>query len=69
MRVSFAATGAASSQPMARDVFVIGSINVDLVVRAETLPGPGEKISAAGPVYPGSYGQQQIQADVLRVAP
>ena len=30
---------------MARDVFVIGSINVDLVVRAETLPGPGETVT------------------------
>jgi ribokinase len=30
---------------MAGDVFVIGSINVDLVVRAETLPGPGETVT------------------------
>ena len=30
---------------MARDVFVIGSINVDLVVRAQTLPAPGETVT------------------------
>ena len=29
---------------MARDVYVIGSVNLDLVVRAETLPGPGETV-------------------------
>jgi ribokinase len=30
---------------MARDVYVIGSVNLDLVVRAETLPGPGETVT------------------------
>ena len=30
---------------MARDVYVIGSVNVDLVVRAESLPGPGETVT------------------------
>jgi ribokinase len=30
---------------MAGDVFVIGSINVDLVVRAGTLPSPGETVT------------------------
>ena len=30
---------------MARDVYVIGSINVDLVVRAESLPTPGETVT------------------------
>ena len=44
-------------------------IDVRRDLRPHPLPGPGEKISAAGPVYPGSYGQDQIQADVLRVAP
>ena len=32
------------------------------------LPGPGDRISAAGPVYQGSYGQRQIQAIELHVA-
>ena len=30
---------------MARDVYVVGSINVDLVVTAETLPRPGETVA------------------------
>ena len=30
---------------MARDVYVVGSINVDLVVTAATLPGPGETVA------------------------
>ena len=30
---------------MARDVYVVGSINVDLVVTAATLPGPGETVT------------------------
>jgi ribokinase len=30
---------------MARDVYVVGSINLDLVVRAATLPGPGETVT------------------------
>ena len=29
---------------MARDVYVIGSVNLDLVVRAATLPSPGETV-------------------------
>ena len=33
-----------------------------------TLPGPGDRISAAGPVYRGSYGQRQIEAIELHVA-
>ena len=44
-------------------------IDVRRDLRPDPLPGPGEKISAAGPVYRGSYGQRQIQDDVLRVAP
>ena len=42
-------------------------IDVRAGLRPRPLPGPGERISAAGPVYPGSYGQRQIQAEVLRV--
>ena len=30
---------------MARDVYVVGSVNVDLVVRAATLPAPGETVT------------------------
>ena len=30
---------------MARDVYVVGSVNLDLVVRAATLPGPGETVT------------------------
>jgi hypothetical protein len=44
-------------------------IDVGAELRPRPLPGPGDVISAAGPVYRGSYGQRQIEADVLRVAP
>ncbi len=44
-------------------------IDVRRDLRPDPLPRPGEKISAAGPVYRGSYGQRQIQADVVRVGP
>jgi hypothetical protein len=44
-------------------------IDVRSDLRPHPLPGAGDVISAAGPVYRGSYGQRQIQADVLRVAP
>ena len=30
---------------MARDVYVVGSVNLDLVVRAATLPAPGETVT------------------------
>ena len=30
---------------MARDVYVVGSVNVDLVVSAATLPRPGETVA------------------------
>jgi hypothetical protein len=36
-------------------------------LRPHPLPGVGDEISAAGPVFPGSYGQRQIQAIELRV--
>ncbi|MGI9556908.1 MAG: hypothetical protein ACR2N5_03100 [Solirubrobacterales bacterium] len=45
----------------------ISVIDVRLDLRPEPLPGIGDTISAAGPVFPGSYGQSQIQADVLNV--
>ena len=43
-------------------------IDVERSLRPRPLPGPGDRISAAGPVYQGSYGQRQIQAIELHVA-
>lgn len=45
----------------------ISVIDVRRDLRPRPLPGPGQWISAAGPVYRGSYGQRQIEADVVRV--
>lgn len=46
----------------------ISIIDVRVDLRPHPLPGPGALIAAAGPVYPGSAGQHQIQADEVRVA-
>ena len=43
-------------------------IDVRAGLRPSPLPGPGELISAAGPVQTGSYGQSQIHALELHVA-
>jgi hypothetical protein len=43
-------------------------IDVRRDLRPAPLPGPGDRISAAGPVYPGSYGQRQIEAVVVNTA-
>ncbi|MFL5870660.1 MAG: hypothetical protein ACJ75R_06230 [Solirubrobacterales bacterium] len=43
-------------------------IDVERPMRPDPLPRPGDLVSAAGPVYTGSYGQRQIQATELRVA-
>jgi hypothetical protein len=43
-------------------------IDVKRSLRPHPLPGPGDRISAAGPVYRGSYGQRQIEATELHVA-
>ena len=43
-------------------------IDVERDLRPHPLPGIGDRISAAGPVYTGSYGQRQIQAEELHVA-
>jgi hypothetical protein len=40
----------------------ISVIDVERELRQHPLPGPGGELSAAGPVYRGSYGQRQIQA-------
>ncbi|UJA19792.1 hypothetical protein HJD18_05940 [Thermoleophilia bacterium SCSIO 60948] len=37
-------------------------------LRPDPLPGPGDAISASGPVLEGSYGQRQIEADAVAVA-
>ena len=44
------------------------SIDVRRGLRPHPLPGPGDLISAAGPVQTGSYGQSQIHAIELHVA-
>jgi hypothetical protein len=41
-------------------------VDVGRSLRPSPLPGPGERLSAAGPVYRGSYGQRQIEAIELR---
>jgi hypothetical protein len=43
-------------------------IDVERSLRPHPLPGLGDRISAAGPVYKGSYGQHQIEAVELHVA-
>lgn len=43
-------------------------VDVRRDLRPRPLPGVGDRISAAGPVYPGSYGQRQIEARELRVS-
>jgi hypothetical protein len=44
------------------------AIDVRKGLRPRPLPGPGDLISAAGPVQTGSYGQRQIHAIELHVA-
>jgi hypothetical protein len=43
----------------------VSVIDVRRGLRPDPLPQVGDRISAAGPVYPGSYGQRQIEAVVL----
>jgi hypothetical protein len=45
----------------------ISVIDVEKRLRPHPLPSVGDAVSAAGPVYRGSYGQRQIQAKRLRV--
>jgi hypothetical protein len=47
----------------------ISIIDIRRDLRPRPLPGPGDHMSAAGPVYEGSFGQRQIQADAESVAP
>jgi hypothetical protein len=43
-------------------------IDVRKDLRPHPLPGPGDLLAAAGPVFPGSAGQMQIQSEEVRVA-
>ena len=43
-------------------------IDVSRNLRPRRLPRPGDEVTAAGPVYEGSYGQRQIQATEVHVA-
>jgi len=45
----------------------ISVIDVKRSLRPSPLPGPGDRLSAAGPVRIGSYGQKQIEAIAVRV--
>jgi hypothetical protein len=45
----------------------ISVIDVERKLRPHPLPGLGDEISAAGPVFRGSYGQRQIQAIEISV--
>jgi hypothetical protein len=44
------------------------AIDIRKGLRPRPLPGPGDLISAAGPVQTGSYGQSQIHAIELHVS-
>jgi len=44
-------------------------IDVARDLRPHPLPRVGDRLSAAGPVFRGSYGQRQIQATEIRTAP
>jgi hypothetical protein len=37
-------------------------VDVRRGLRPRPLPGPGDRLSAAGPVFTGSYGQRQVEA-------
>jgi len=42
-------------------------IDVAAGLRPDPLPRPGDLLAASGPVYEGSYGQRQIEADRVAV--
>jgi hypothetical protein len=46
----------------------ISVIDVKRSLRPSPLPGPGDRVSAAGPVYRGSHDQRQIEAIEIHVA-
>jgi hypothetical protein len=45
----------------------ITAVDIRAALRPKPLPGPGDRVSAAGPVYRGSFGQRQIEAVDLHV--
>jgi hypothetical protein len=47
----------------------ISVVDVRRELRPHPLPGIGDYLSAAGPVQTGSYGQRQIEAVTVAVAP
>jgi hypothetical protein len=56
------------ASPQAITLPGVSVIDVERSRRPHPLPGIGDRISAAGPVYRGSYGQRQIEAIELHVA-
>jgi hypothetical protein len=56
------------SDPQGITLRGLTAIDVRRGLRPDPLPGPGDLISAAGPVQTGSYGQRQIHALELHVA-
>jgi hypothetical protein len=46
----------------------ISTIDVKRSLRPRPLPGPGDRLSAAGQVFRGRFGQRQIEAVDLHVA-
>jgi hypothetical protein len=56
------------SDPQGITLRGLTAIDVRMGLRPDPLPGPGDLISAAGPVQTGSYGQRQIHALELHVA-
>jgi hypothetical protein len=46
----------------------ISVIDIRADLRPRPLPAPGDRVSAAGPVYEGSFGQRQVEATAVRVA-
>lgn len=46
----------------------ISVIDVERDLRPRPLPDVGDYVTAAGPVYRGSFGQRQVQATALQVA-
>jgi hypothetical protein len=56
------------SDPQGITLKGLTAIDVRKGLRPVPLPGPGDLISAAGPVQEGSYGQIQIHALRLHVA-
>jgi hypothetical protein len=56
----------ASEQSVTLPGITIFDVRTDL--RPDPLPGVGDLVGGAGPVYPGHAGQKQIQVDEFHVA-